>query len=78
MYIVRDEDEIRLKKCFTYHPPIDNQLERYSTIREMGKTFATMLISFCPPSRELSIALTKVEEASFWANAAIARNEEEK
>jgi hypothetical protein len=31
----------------------------------------------CPGSRELSLAITKLEEAVFWANAAIARNEKE-
>lgn len=29
-----------------------------------------------PKSREQSLAITKVEEAMFWANAAIARNQE--
>ena len=34
-----------------------------------------MLVDECPDSRELSVALTKLEEAVMWANAAIARNE---
>lgn len=36
---------------------------------------AVWLLGICPDSRELSTALTKLEEAVFWANAAIARNE---
>lgn len=29
----------------------------------------------CPPSRERSLAITKLEEAKMWANAAISKNE---
>lgn len=28
----------------------------------------------CPDSREKSLAMTKLEECSMWANASIARN----
>jgi len=41
----------------------------------MAKIFAQELCRFCPDSRERSLALTKLEEAVSWANAAIARNE---
>jgi len=44
-------------------------------IRAMAKSFAADLVTFCPPSRELSLALTELENAVMWANAAIARNE---
>jgi hypothetical protein len=59
-YILRDEDSQRIIKDFRYHEPKEGQAERYVLI---------------PPSRELSIALTKLEEMTFWANASIARNE---
>ena len=62
-------------KRFTYHPPKDDQLERYETIRELGKEFATVVQECSPESREKSLAMTKIEEAIMWANAAIARNE---
>lgn len=48
---------------------------RYELSRDFAKNFALMLTRNCPPSRELSLALTKVDEAVFWANASIARNE---
>ncbi len=64
-----------LGKRFTYHPPHGTQQKRYELIREKAGTFASSLEGVCPPSRELSLALTKLEEAMFWANAAIARNE---
>ena len=68
-------DYERLEKDFTYHAPKDNQSAKYEMIRSDAKDFARMVMDFCPPSRETSLALTKIEEAVFWANAAIARNE---
>jgi len=61
---------------FTYHAPREDQVERYEEIRRMGLTLATVVFGSCPESREKSLALTKIEEAVMWANAAIARNED--
>ena len=63
-----------LEKRFTYHAPREGQPKIYETIRYAVKVLAYDLTNYCPPSRELSLALTKLEEAVFWANAAIARN----
>lgn len=65
----------RIHRDFTYHPPKAGQPERFQTIREMAKEFALHLAESTPASREQSLALTALEEAVFWANAAIARNE---
>jgi hypothetical protein len=35
-----------------------------------------MLLSLVPAGRELSLALTKLEEAMMWANDGIARNQQ--
>ena len=69
--------EVDINNRFTYHPPIQelNQADRYGEIREEARMFALMLTNECPESRERSLAITKLEEAVFWANAAIARNE---
>jgi hypothetical protein len=64
-----------LEKRFTYHAPKDDQPDRYSQIRNQAWMFAIYLCQACPESRELSLALTKLEEAVMWANASIARNE---
>ena len=71
------KQEMEINKRFTYHPPIAelNQAERYEDIRESARLFALGLTNQCPESRELSLAITKLEEVVFWANAAIARNE---
>lgn len=66
-----------LMNRFTYHEPKEGQPERYQGIRKKGLLMAMEVEGSCPDSREKSIALTKIEEAVFWANAAIARNEEQ-
>ena len=63
------------QKNFTYHSPKGNQPARYEELRSMAKELADMILVSCPPSRERSLALTKLEECSMWANASIARNE---
>ena len=64
-----------LNNIFTYHSPKNDQPERYQKIRAKAKEFAQLIDSLCPDSREKSVAFTQLETASFWANAAIARNE---
>lgn len=70
-----DLDEVAVR--FTYHKPHGDQPRRYELLRSMAKALAELVYDSCPPSRERSIALTKLEEAVMWANAAIARNEKE-
>lgn len=64
-----------LEKRFTYHAPKDGQPERYTQIRAKAKELAELVVELAPSSRERSLALTKIEEAVMWANAAIAREE---
>jgi len=60
---------------FTYHSFTGTQPARYVEIRSLAHGLATFMLEACPPSRELSLALTNLEEAVMWANAAIARRE---
>lgn len=64
-----------LDKRFTYHPPKCDQPYRYSELRCKAKEFAALVVSLTPKSREQALALTHIEVAAMWANAAIARNE---
>jgi len=64
-------DEIATR--FTYHPPKEGQLEKYESIRTQTRGLAEFMVAECPDSRELSLALTHLEQAVMWANAAIAR-----
>lgn len=68
-------DGEELDTRFTYHPPIDDQPERYQSIRAAGKRMASEVVATTPECREQSLAVTAIEEAVFWANAAIARRE---
>ncbi len=63
------------EKRFTYHPPKEGQPERYAVIRAEGKKFADLIDMACLDSPEKTLAITKLDEAVMWANAAIARNE---
>lgn len=65
----------QLENNFKYHSPKDGQPEKYTAIREKAKELAYLIDEFCPNSREKSLAITKIEESSMWANASIARNE---
>lgn len=60
---------------FAYHAPEGDQVKRYGEVRDAFRTLATFLSTQCPESRELSVAMTELETANFWANASIARNE---
>jgi hypothetical protein len=66
----------QIENNFTYHPPKDNQPQKYEEIRKAGKNIAYLIDNLCPNSREKSLAVTKLEEAIMWANASIARNEQ--
>lgn len=63
------------EKEFSHHEPKGDQPSRYNILREKAKEFATLIDMCCPPSREKSLAMTKLEECSMWANASVARNE---
>ena len=60
---------------FTYHPPINDQTVCYARLRNEARKLALSIAENTPPSREQSLALTHLETAIFFANAAIARNE---
>lgn len=60
---------------FTYHPPKEDQSVRYNILRNQARSLAMDILTSTPVSREQSLALTHLEEAIFYANAAIARNE---
>lgn len=71
----KEELIARINNDFVYHPPFGDQVQRYASLREAGRQLAIKIVENAPVSREQSLALTKLEEAVMWANAAIARNE---
>lgn len=61
---------------FSYHAPDAERVKQHEAVRRDVGNLAISLDMNLPPSREKSLALTKLEEAMFWANAAIARQGE--
>jgi hypothetical protein len=60
---------------FDYHQPDQHQQTRMAGLRAQFKALAERLDEELPVSRETSLALTYLEQAQFYANAAIARRE---
>lgn len=67
--------EETIEKGFHYHAPKGDQAERYEEINDAARNLAEVINRNCPPSREKSSAITKLQESKMWANAAIACNE---
>lgn len=65
----------QIEDAFTYHAPLPDQPERYVALREKAKELAYMIVDHTPSCREQSLALTHLETAIMFANAAIARHE---
>jgi hypothetical protein len=64
-----------IENNFMYHEPKEGQPQTYTKLREKAKELAYLIDEQCPNSREKSVAMTNLEQAMFWANASIARNE---
>lgn len=74
-YTIAAPDQERIDNAFVYHAPRGDQPERYVLLRSEAKKLAELISANVPPGRERALALTKLEEAVFWANAGIARGE---
>ncbi len=70
-----NDQQLAMLDNWHYHATIGDQEDRYKLINEMTKATASVVLSNTPPSREQSLAITKLQEARMWANAAIACNE---
>lgn len=61
---------------FKHHPPkSEDTIARHQAARVGADDFFNLIQQLAPEGREKSLAMTKVEEALFWLNAAIARNQ---
>lgn len=63
-----------VEKRFSHHAPDEAAASLHTYIRAETKDLAYDFEVHLPESREKALALTKLEEALMWANAAIARN----
>lgn len=69
------DPDVDLQHRFGYHPPSSPVVVKaHEDARDELRVAAEFVVESLPPCRERATALTKLEEAMFWANAAIARN----
>lgn len=66
-----------LDNWFTHHPPKDEDIVAYKTIRDAGKTFAKIVRDHTPESADQTVAIRKIREAVMNANAARACHQED-
>lgn len=66
----------RIEHDFNYHTPSSDGILSMQILRKLERELAHKLVDFVPTGRELSIALTKLEEVMMWANAGVARGNE--
>ncbi|MFD8611066.1 hypothetical protein [Streptomyces sp. NPDC059631] len=67
-------DSADLDRRFNYHAPATQErAAAHALVRASCQGLAEIINDACPDGREKSTALTKIEEAMFWGNAALAR-----
>lgn len=59
------------KHPFEYQRPTPEQVQQIESVRTVLKQAHDAVLASVPPSRERSLAITKLEEASMWANKGI-------
>lgn len=69
------DDHDRIEWNLTNHTPNDEQIASIEQVRVAIKDAGHAIVAFCPNGRERSLALTALEELTFWSVAAIARAE---
>lgn len=63
-----------LDNRFDFHPATTEEKQNdHASVRQGCKALAEQLCDKLPDGREKSLAITKLEECMFWANAALAR-----
>ena len=64
----------RLAWDFDHHAPDAEKVKLHEDVRVRCHDLARALNACIPDCREKSLAVTNIEQAMFWANAALARN----
>jgi hypothetical protein len=63
-----------LDNRFRYHRPGPDAIAKHAQVTELTLALAKQIRDICPDGRDLSLALTYLEEVRMRANAAIACN----
>ncbi|WP_020142279.1 hypothetical protein [Terracoccus sp. 273MFTsu3.1] len=68
-------DPADLQNRFDFHPATDEEKRNaHTSVRVAAYELAQFVNVKVPDGREKATAITKIEEAMFWANAALARS----
>jgi hypothetical protein len=67
-------DENEVQRRLEYRPPTDATRPAYEMSRALVRLLFEVWNRTLPPGREAALALTALEEAHSWSNAAVARN----
>lgn len=65
-------DKEEIAKRFGYHKGTDETIPKHTVVRESFKELASILTEVLPPGRARQVAFTELENASMWANKAVA------
>lgn len=66
-------DQRELDTIFIYSAPTAEHQAKFATLTAKWNEVASLINQLCPDSREKSLAITKLDECRFFANAAIVR-----
>lgn len=67
--------DVDIDRMFSSHVPFGTQPQRFEYLRYAARVLAVRLRDSCPPSKELSLAMTRLQECLQMAIASIANNE---
>ena len=63
-----------MSETFKHHEFDKRQIEASDAIRDTAEDLEAIIALRCAPSREKSLAMTKLEECIMWANKSLALN----
>jgi hypothetical protein len=67
-------DAADIEHRFAFHAATtDEKRDAHTSVRQQCRQLADALNEALPEGREKALAITKLEEVMFWANAAVAR-----
>jgi hypothetical protein len=71
-------DSADIEHRFAFHPAnTEEKRDAHTSVRQLCRQLADELNERLPDGRELSLAITHLEEVMFWGNAGLARDNTE-